>query len=412
MASRTIETEIVAIGGRGDGIAEAAEGRFYVPFTVPGDRMRLTIRDGEIEAAERLSDGPTRRTPACRHFGDCGGCVLQHVADGAYAAWKRDRVVEALARRGLDVDVAAPVRVAPGTRRRVRLGARATAKGLVLGFKARRSRWLIDIAECPIARPEIVALLAPLRAVLSDCLDNGAGGEISVAWVDGGLTVAVDTASPLDLSRRERLAEFAQTADLASLAWAGETVVQRRAPRAVFAGVAVDLPPEPFLQPTDEGEAALVEIVAAALSPATTVADLFAGCGAFTFPLAMSGKRVRSFDSSDPQIAALAAASHDPRLGGRIGAETRDLDRRPLAAAELRTLDGLVLDPPRAGAAAQTGEIAASSVPVVAYASCNPATFARDARTLVDGGYRLDAVTPIDQFLWSAEVELVGVFRR
>ncbi len=412
MAERTIEAEISAIGGRGDGVAESSDGRFYVPFTVPGDRLSLTVQGGDVVDARRIADGPGRRTPACRHFGTCGGCALQHVDDAAYSAWKRHRVVETLARRALDVDVAPPVLIAPGTRRRVRLGARATASGVVLGFKARRGHRLVDIGECPIARPEIVALMPGLRDVLADCLVNGAAAEVSVAATDGGLDIAVDASSELDLARRERLADFAMAADLARLSWAGEPVVRRRPSRAVFAGIAVDLPPDAFLQPTEEGEAALRDIIVAALDPAATVADLFAGCGAFTLPLAMAGKRVRAVDSNESQIAALAAACRDPRLGARVTAETRDLERRPLGQAELAGLAGVVLDPPRAGAAAESREIAASSVAVVAYASCNPATFARDARTIVDGGYRVDSVTPIDQFVWSAEIELVAVFRR
>jgi 23S rRNA (uracil1939-C5)-methyltransferase len=410
MARRVVEAEICAIGGRGDGVAETAEGRFHVPFTVPGDRLRLTVEGGEVVDAERFVDGPGRRTPACRHFTACGGCALQHVDDRAYAAWKRDRVIEALARRGLEIDVEAPVRVAPGTRRRVRLGARATVRGVVLGFKARRSHRLVAVSECPVARPEIVALLGPLREVLSDCLTGAA--EISVTLADGGLDVAVHTSSVLDLAMRERLAGFAADADLARLTWGGEPVVQRRAPRAVFAGIGVDLPPGAFLQPTEAGQGALAGIVSVALEPAQTVADLYAGCGAFSLPLAMAGKRVRAVDADDRQIGALAAVCRDPRLGARLSAETRDLERRPLARSELAAFDGLVLDPPRAGAAAQVREIAASAIPVVAYASCNPATFARDARALVDGGFRLETVTPIDQFLWSAEIELVAVLRR
>ncbi len=412
MPARTIETEIGAIGGRGDGIAETDEGRFYIPFTVPGDRLRLTVQDGEVVEAHRTADGPGRRAPVCRHFGECGGCALQHVDDVAYSAWKRERVVETLARRGLDIEVDPPIRIAPGTRRRARLGARATAKGVVLGFKARRSHWLVDVTECPVMRREIVALMPPLRAVLSDCLAGGVGAEVSVTVADGGLDVAVDTASVLDLATRERLAEFAASADLARLTWAGEPVVQRRSPRAMFAGIAVDLPTDAFLQPTETGEAALIEIVAAALDPTTSIADLFAGCGAFSLPLAMAGKRVRAVDADGGQISALNAAARDPRFGSRLTAEIQDLERRPLAGTDLAVLDGLVLDPPRAGAAAQIREIAAVAIPVVVYASCNPATFARDARTLVDGGYRLDSVTPIDQFVWSAEVELIAVFRR
>ena len=412
MSERTIEAEIVAIGGRGDGIAETDEGRFYVPYTVPGDRLSLTVRGGEVVDARRTADGKSRHAPVCGHFGTCGGCALQHVEDGAYSEWKRQRVAETLARRGLDIEVAPPVRIAPGTRRRVRLGARATAKGIVLGFKARRSHWLVDVTECPVAHPQIVALLTPLRSVLSDCLSSGAVAEVSVTVAEGGLDVAVDTSSALDLGMRERLADFAATEDLARLAWGGELVVQRGSPRMAFAGIAVHLPPDGFLQPTEEGAAALADIIVAALDPAARVADLFAGCGAFSLPLAIRGKRVRALDADNAQISALHAAAQNPSLGARLMAEARDLERRPLVGSELAALDGIVLDPPRAGAAAQIREIAAMAIPVVAYASCNPATFARDARTLVDGGYRLDSVTPIDQFVWSTEVELAAVFRR
>jgi 23S rRNA (uracil1939-C5)-methyltransferase len=412
MAEQTIEVEIVAIGGRGDGIAETGEGRFFVPYTVPGDRLRLTIRDGTLLKADRLADGADRRAPACRHFGECGGCALQHLRDDVYSDWKRLRIVEALARQGLDVEVEAPIRIAPGTRRRVRLGARRTAKRLVLGYKARRSHRLVDVSECPIARAGIVALLPALRDLLSSCLPRSGAAEVSVTEAENGLDVSVDTSSPLDLERRERLAVFAASENLARLAWGGEPVAQRRAPLVRFAGIPVELPPGGFLQSTREGEEALTGIVLAALASADNVADLFAGCGAFALPLAQRGKKVRAFDSVKSQTDALRAAAREPRLAARTTVETRDLERRPLAGPELADLDGLVLDPPRAGAAAQVREIAVAPVPVVAYASCSPSTFARDARILADGGYRLDGVTPVDQFLWSAEVELIAVFRR
>jgi len=411
MPAHILETKISAIGNRGDGIAETEEGRFYIPFTVPGDRLLLTIQDGEIVDSRRTADGPDRRTPMCSHFGECGGCALQHVDDVEYSTWMHKRVMQTLARHGLDTDVDPPIRIAPGARRRARLGARATAKGVVLGFKAKRSHWLVDVTECPVVRTEIVALLPQLRTVLSYCLEAGDGAEVSVVIVDSGLDVDIDTTSALDLAKRERLAEFATCSELARLTWAGELVVQRHLPCAVFAEIAVNLPTGVFLQPTKTGESVLTEFVATALDFATTVADLFAGCGTFSLPLAMAGKRVRAVDAHNGQVRALNAAAQDPRLGARITTETRDLERRPLAGSELASFDGLVLDPPRAGAAAQVREIAAMAIPVVVYASCNPATFARDARTLVDGGYNLDKVMPIDQFVWSAEIELVAVFR-
>ena len=412
MPTRVLEAKISAIGSRGDGIAETEEGRFYIPFTVPGDRLLLTIQDGKIVRSRRTMDGPNRRTPVCSHFGECGGCALQHVDDVEYSTWMHKRVIQTLARHGVDTEVDPPIRSAPGTRRRARLGARATTKGVVLGFKAKRSHWLVDVTECPVVRTEIVELLPQLRTVLSDCLEAGRGAEISVVIVDSGLDVAVDTTSVLDLAKRERLAEFANSLKLARLTWADELVVQRCLPCVSFAEIAVTLPIGAFLQPTKTVESVLTECVVTALEFATTVADLFAGCGTFSLPLAMAGKRVHAVDVDNNQISALNAAAQDPRLGARITAETRDLERRPFAGSEFARFDGLVLDPPRAGAATQVREIAAIALPVVVYASCNPATFARDARALIDGGYKLDTVMPIDQFVWSAEIELVAVFLR
>ncbi len=404
----TFEAEVVALGGGGDGAVETPTGRVYVPYAAPGDRLRLRLRGSEIVEATRLADGPDRVAPACAHFGDCGGCALQHIEDGAYAAWKRDRVAQALARRGLETEIAPLVRIPPGARRRVRLGARRTRDGVVLGFKARRSHWLVDVNSCPVAVPEIVALLPKLRAVLADCLAQGGTAEVSVTHLDAGLDVAVDTDVPLDLAARERLAGFAEAADLARLGWGGEPVVRRRAPMVEFSGVPVELPPGGFLQPSAAGEAALANVVMETLAEARIVADLHAGCGAFALRLAAMGKTVRAYDVDEAQIAALGDAARDLP----VTAETRDLDRRPLDGKELAGLDGVALDPPRAGAAAQARTLAASKAPLIAYVSCNPASFARDARTLVDGGYRLERLVPVDQFLWSPHLELAAVFRR
>lgn len=408
----TIEAEIGAIGSQGDGIAETAKGRLHVPLTVPGDRVRLTLRKGKVAAVERLADGPARVEPPCPHFTVCGGCALQHVRDAEYAAWKRDRVTEALARRGLDVAVGELIRTPPEARRRVRLGAKRLRRGVVLGFKERRSHQLVNVAACPVALPGIVGVLPGLREVLVDALPFGATAEISVTMVATGLDIAVETAAPLDLDLRERLAAFADAADLARLGWGDGPVAQRRSVRVAFAGIEVDLPPGAFLQPSDAGEAALSGVVTDALSDCASVADLYAGCGAFVFALAASGKSVTAFESEPALVAAIDAASRRAGSSVRVAVAARDLRRRPLDGKELKKLDGLVLDPPRAGAAEQTRALAESPIPVIAYVSCNPASFARDARTLVDGGYRLEAVTPVDQFLWSPHVELAAVFRR
>ena len=413
MNGGTFEAEVTAIGSQGDGVVNGADGVLHVPYTVPGDRVRLTLGKGKtVVRADRLSDGASRIAPACRHFGVCGGCALQHVRDDIYAAWKRDRVIDALVKRGLRVEVGDLIRIPPGVRRRVRLGARATQRGVVLGFKQRRSHQLVDITECPVARTEIVEILSGVRTVLGACLRAGAAAEISVTAAESGLDVAIDTKSPIDLAEREILAQWAEKADLARLSWGGEPIVQRRAVRVTVSGVAVVLPEGAFLQPSRESASGLGDIVVEALRDTNAVADLYAGWGPFGLALAASGKTVRAYESDLAQVSALMAAARRAGLDQKITAEERDLRHRPLAADELTGLDGLALDPPRAGAAEQTAVLAGSAIPTLVYVSCNPASFARDASTLVDGGYRLEQVTPIDQFHWSPHVELAAVFRR
>ena len=409
---RTLEIDISAIGGHGEGIAETPGGRLYVPYTVPGDRLRVRLKDGQSAETVRLVDGPTRIAPACRHFEKCGGCALQHVRGDAYVAWKRKRVVDALARRRLETDVAPLLCVPAGTRRRVRLGARATKSGVVLGFKERRRHRLVNIDACPVAMPEITAILPMLRSVLQSSLPQGAQAEISVTKVDAGLDIDVETDKEPELVARENLAAFAEANGLARITWGGSPLAHRRPVRVWFEGIEVDLPPRAFLQPTSLGETTLRDAVVTALTDAKTVADLYAGCGNFAFALAVSGKRVSAFEGVASQSTAIERAAARAALSASVAAETRDLERRPLVAPDLTRFDGIVLDPPRAGAEVQVRTIAASAIGVIAYASCNPVSFARDAQMLVDGGYRLERVIPIDQFLWSPHVELIGVFRR
>lgn len=409
---------IAAIGARGDGVAETPDGPVYVPFTVPGDVVRVRVgRDRHARVVKRLEDGPARHEPACAHFGVCGGCALQHVDDAFYAGWKRDLVVQALRRRGLEAEVGLLVRLPPGARRRVRLSARAMETVTVLGFRERRSHRLVEVSECPVAAPEIVHLFVPLRALLGDILPRRSDAEVTVTALAAGLDVLILARGEPGLAERERLGDFAQGEDLARLSWMtspamAEPVAARRPVRAAFAGIAVDVPPASFLQPTEAGEESLRDEVVRALAGGRRVADLFAGCGAFGLPLAAAGSTLTAADSDEPALTALAAAARRAGFGGHVSVETRDLERRPLSSAEMAEFDCAVLDPPRAGAARQAAEFAASRVPAIAYVSCNPSTFARDARTLVDGGYGLERVTPVDQFLWSPHVELVGVFRR
>lgn len=425
-SGEAVEADIVRLGEGGDGIAETAGGRLYVPLTVPGDRVRalpLRPRNGGFAARllQVVTAGPGRAQPPCPHFGVCGGCALQHLADDAYAAWKVTRLTTALARVGLaDCRIGPLVRTPPGSRRRATFAAARSAGGAMqLGFQVREAHRIVDLAVCPVLEQAIAALLAPLRRLLSGILPAGARASVSVTLLDSGLDVLLQGWSPRSAADLERLAAFAAEADLARLSWQAaadapiEPLVLRRPALARFAGVPVAAPPAGFLQASAAGEAALLAAVRAGIGSATAVCDLFCGSGTFALPLALVGAHVHGVDGDADAIAALAAAGRSaPALASRLSCEQRDLFARPLATAELARYAAVVLDPPRAGARAQAAALAASAVPQVVYVSCNPATFARDARLLADGGYRLEEVTPVDQFLWSPHVELAAVFRR
>ena len=417
-----VELEITAIGAAGDGVAWHGGERCFVPYTLPGDRVRARItgrRGGALaaELVERLANGPHRAEPACRHFGDCGGCALQHLDDGYYADWKRQRVTAALARRGLgDVAVEALLRVAAGSRRRASLLAVRRKTGVLLGFRGRASHRVVDLGECPVLEPSLVALLAPLRGLFGDLLAPGQRAEVLVTALASGIDLVLSGPEP-GLVQRESIAAFAAGHDMARVSWRApdggppEIVVQRRAAQAVFGGVAVDLPPGAFLQPSAAGEELLCGAVVAATAGARRIADLYAGCGTFSFALAREAT-VHAVEGDAAMAAAITVAAARAGLAGRIASQARDLDRLPLLADELAGFDAVVFDPPRAGARRQAEALAASAVPLVVAVSCHPGTFARDARILVDGGYRIERVVPLDQFLWSPHVELVAVFRR
>lgn len=422
-----LELTVTALGGRGDGIAEHRGTAVFLPLTVPGDRVRVALgeRRGEGiagEALELLASGPDRAEPPCPHFGACGGCQVQHLRPEAYAAWKADLAAQALARRGLDTAVLTPLAaLPPAGRRRAVFAARRGRSAVFLGFNERLSHRIVDLETCLVVRPEIAALLPRLRPVLAEVMAESEAMDVAVTLLEDGLDLVLAAAREPDLAARERLAAFAEAEDLARLSWRrgadgpAEPVAHRRPGIVRFGGVPVVVPPGGFLQASAEGEAVLVRLVTAAVGEAARVADLFAGCGTFTFPLATSGtaaRRVRAVDGDLAAFAALNRAARQAGLGERVTASARDLAHDPLTPAELAEYDAVVFDPPRAGAREQAAALAASAVPVVVGISCNPASFARDARMLVDGGYRLERVTPVDQFLWSPHLELVGVFRR
>ncbi len=415
-----MEVTVRTIGAQGDGIAGTPDARLYIPFAAPGDRLRVqpgaSRGDGRAATIEEiLEPGPDRIAPVCRHFGECGGCALQHLAPPAIAEVKRDLLRTALARRGFhDLLVEPTVSVAPGTRRRVRFAFRRGMRAL-LGFNRRESHLVLNVLECPVVRPEIAALLAPLRSLCQSLAPLGKGADIQVTLLDSGIDLLFvpDRPAAPDLAARESLAAFADAQDLCRLSWQSgpdiEPIAVRRSPLIRFAGVPVQPPVSAFLQPSAEGERAIVAAVLAAFAgnPPGRTADLYAGCGALTFPLAAVAP-VQAVEGDYEMVAALRAAAK----GGAVTVDDRDLGRDPLTPAELQAFDAVVFDPPRTGARPTAEALAQSSVPTVVAVSCNPATLARDLRILFDGGYAIERVTPIDQFPWSAHVEAVAVLRR
>ncbi|TAJ37340.1 MAG: class I SAM-dependent RNA methyltransferase [Reyranella sp.] len=416
----TVTLNILEIGARGDGVAQEEGQRYFVPFTLPGEIVEAEPRDkrGEgivADLAEILAPSRHREPAPCKHFGTCGGCALQHWRRDIYAGWKNELIVRALEQRGV---VAPPFEPAlgglPNERRRADFVVRRQGRRSVAGFHERASQQIVDLAECFVVTPRLVALLPLLRTVLAGILPEGASADAIVNDTDAGLDVLVRPHKrfALSLDANQRLVAFAGTADLARLSWGdratAEPLVTRRQPRLTFGDVVLEPPPGAFLQATRRAEQAMREAVASWLGEAKRVADLFAGMGTLTVGRPW---RATLYESDKPSMAAVEAAGR--RLGsGKLTAVHRDLFRNPLMAAELDAFDAVVLDPPRAGAVAQSAELARSKVPRVVYGACDPGSFARDARTLQDGGYRLEKLLPIDQFLWSPHVELIALFVR
>jgi 23S rRNA (uracil1939-C5)-methyltransferase len=419
-----VVVEVERVGIRGDGVAQHEGMPIYLPFTAPCDlvRARLGERRGagrSAHAVEFLAQGP-RAAPACPHFGACGGCALQHLAASSYLAAKSAWLEAALGQHGLACEAVAPPLLLPaGTRRRARLALRRPRQDRApaeIGFHARASHRIVDMRACAVLHPSLLALVQSLRALAPALLPPGGAAAASVTLAATGIDLLLDLPAAPALAALEAMASFAAAQDLARLSWrapglAPVPVAQHRPVRIAFAGIMVDLPEEVFLQASAEADAALSLAVLDDVGAATRIADLFAGIGTLTFALAQRGA-VHAVDAAPAAVAALRAAAARAGLAGSVRAELRDLDAEPLTPDELAPFDAVVFDPPRAGARAQARALAASHVARIVAVSCNPATFARDARTLFDGGYRLTRVQPIDSFLWSPHLELVARFER
>ena len=348
----------------------------------------------------------------CRHFGTCGGCTYQDIPDDAYRALKKASVVDALSRQGFaEPALDDIVEVAPGTRRRATFKAAKNDGVVCLGFHVASSHDIVDMQECRVITPSLFALVAGLRAMMADLLDDGQKAELFVTETQNGADVAIRWSRSVNTALTATAARWAQRLKLARLSANGELLIELATPVVTFGKAKVTLPFDAFLQPTLEGEAALQARVLAGTKGAKAIVDLFAGAGTFALTLAQ-GARVHAVEAERPALDALAAAVRTTAGLKPVTVEKRDLFKVPLGPIELAKFDAVVLDPPRVGANTQAKELAKSKIRRIVYVSCNPQSFARDARTLVDGGYGMGTITPVDQFLWSSHIELVAAFTR
>lgn len=408
MAAEITRLRIQALGTQGDGIARVDGAVRFVPLALPGDEVRL---DASGQLAEVLIASPERQTPPCPHFTMCGGCMSQHMAPALYARWKADIVREAFRARGIaEPPIQDLVTCAPGSRRRAVLSATRTGSTVALGYHARRSHDLVDVTTCIVLDPAIAEALPALRRMAA-MLDVDEA-RLTVLATQSGLDIAVAAdAKRLTPAIAASIGTLAAQSRWARVSVDGQPIVTRAAPVLDMGGIAVTPPPGTFTQAVTAAEEAMRARVIAAVGSAKRVADLFCGLGAFSFALSRQA-RVTAIDNDKPALAALTAAWRHAQGLKPIDVLPRDLFRDPLSPLELKDFDAVVLDPPRAGAEAQARALARSEIARIAYVSCNPTTLARDVALLVEGGYTLEAVTPIDQFLYAGHVEAVAVLTR
>lgn len=416
---KVIECEITRLGAQADGIAEVEGRQVFVPYALTGEVVRAEVDGPRGRLIEVVRASPERVTPVCRHFGVCGGCAIQHLACDKYNAWKRGIVAAAFASRGLDVEIADMISVGHGARRRAVFTAARDGREIALGFHAAGSHDIVDLAECAVVDASIVRLLPALKSLVAPLVPSRGEMRIMVLAAANGLDVAIEVEGPIEGPRqslsagqRARLGAGAAELKLLRFSLNGDPLYQLAEPYVTMGAAHVTPPPGVFLQASAEAEAAMARIVVEALPKrAKRAVDLFSGMGAFSFWLATRVK-VLAIDSDANAISALEAGKRHVQGLKPIDAKVRDLMREPLSRKELEGFDLAVFDPPRAGAQPQAEMLSKSAVPIVVAVSCNPATLARDARILVDGGYKLLRATPIDQFLYSPHVEVVAVFTR
>jgi 23S rRNA (uracil1939-C5)-methyltransferase len=406
-----VKVTIDRLGHLGDGIAQGPLGAIFVPGMLPGEEVEGELQGDQLADFRIVTPSVNRVKPPCSHAKTCGGCMMQHASDAFVADWKLGIVKGALAGQGLEAEFRPIIISPPKSRRRATIAARRTKTGALMGFHARASDMVVEVPNCQLLHPDLIATFPGLQALVKLGGSRTAEVSLTVTRSLSGADVMVVGGKPLDGQLQLELARVTETYGFARLTWNGDTVALRTAPMQRFGRALVSPPPGAFLQATVEGEQALLRTVALAIGSAKKVVDLFAGVGTFALPLAERAE-VHAVEGEAAMTAALAKAANNTEGLKRVTVETRDLFRRPLEDDEFKGVEAVVIDPPRAGADAQMAVLARSKVPVIASVSCNPISFARDAKVLIAGGYDLDWVQVVDQFRWSAHVELVAKFSR
>lgn len=403
-----MKVEIDRLGHHGDGIAE---GPIFVARALPGEEVEGTLEADRLVDVKILTPSQDRVAPPCAHYKMCGGCSVQHASDAFVADWKVGVARMAFVGQGIDADIRPIITSPPRSRRRAALSARRTKKGAMIGFHGRASNALVATPDCQLLDPALLEFFPALEKLTVIGASRSAELTIHLTHSEAGVDVSVQGGKPMDRALQMVLAEWCQSPRLARLTWNGDQIAEIVPPVQVFGPVQVLPPPGAFLQATMHGQKTLIEAVQTALMGADKIADLFCGCGTFALPLAKTAE-VHAVEDDAAMLAALDRGWRDAKGLKRVTTEDRDLFRRPLMPDELSRFDGIVIDPPRAGAKAQIMEIAQTKVKRLAMVSCNPVSFARDARMLLDAGFVLNWVQPIDQFRWSSHVELVASFSK
>lgn len=404
----TFKTTVERLGHLGDGIAP---GPVFVPGALPGEDVTGELTGDRLHDVKIVTPSPDRVAPVCTHYKTCGGCSLQHASDSFVGTWKMQIARDALAAHGLDAPVKLLATSPRLSRRRANLAGRRTKKGALVGMHGRRSDTIIAIPGCTLLRADLIAIIPALEALTVAGGSRKAKLSFAITGSDAGIDVAVTGGKELTGELRIILSGLANRFRIARLSWENELVAELVAPTQAFGPARVSPPPGSFLQATVEGQAALLEAITRAVGPAKDVVDLFSGCGTFSLPLAQNAQ-ILAVENDADMLVALDTGWRNAIGLKKVTTECRDLFRRPLVVDEINRFDALVIDPPRAGAEAQVKEIAKSNVGTVVSVSCNPVTFARDARILCDAGYRLEGVEVVDQFRWSPHVELVAVLSK